>query len=201
MSPGWGSVCPGGVCLSGCTPPLGQNSWHALVKTLPFRKRKLCLQTVIMEKLEFFINEKLYVYEKRTVCWEQDLLNTTYVTTVTIAKGHPVTDYSLNSKAYLQRWNDRGLIGYRVLDGRFEYRLLVIRIEYRLLDGRFEYRSLVVSTLDWYSGGLPFEFSILPLLKHACLKRWLVYHAGYQRGWQVSHHRWISQNTHHIHLR
>ena len=46
-----------------------------------------------MESPDFFINEKLYVYEKRTVCWEQDLLNTTYVTTVTIAKGHPATDY------------------------------------------------------------------------------------------------------------
>ena len=107
-------------------------------------------------------------------CLLEDLLNTTYVTTVTIAKGYPATDYSLNSKAYLQRWNVRGRIGYRVLDGRFEYRLLVIRIEYRLLDGRFEYLSLVVSTLDWYAGGLPFEFGILPLLKHACLKRWLV---------------------------
>ena len=135
----------------------------------------LRLRTVTMESPEFFINEKLYVYEKRTVCWKQeDLLNTTYVTTVTIAKGHPATDYSLNSKAYLQRWNVRGRIGCRVLNGRFEYRLLDIRIQYRLLDGRFEYRSLVVSTFDWYAGGLPLESGILPLLKHACLKRWLV---------------------------
>ena len=35
-----GGVCPeGGVCPSACwdTPPCGQNSWHTLVKTLPFR--------------------------------------------------------------------------------------------------------------------------------------------------------------------
>ena len=30
-------VCPGGVCLGGVHPPCGQNSWHTLVKTLPFR--------------------------------------------------------------------------------------------------------------------------------------------------------------------
>ena len=37
---GGGGVSPGGYLPRGCTPappPCGQNSWHTLVKTLPFR--------------------------------------------------------------------------------------------------------------------------------------------------------------------
>ena len=49
----WGGVCPEGCLPRGCVhlpPPRGQNSWHTLVKTLPFRNNLSVIKTKLVNK-------------------------------------------------------------------------------------------------------------------------------------------------------